>query len=165
MVKIRKGTNSDAEQIVRVIKSAEESGYMLFDPGERKVMPESFAKFIDATNEHEKSGIFVAEENGQILGYMFVQNEKPKRILHRAYIVVGVHSDSRGKGIGKALFIHMMDWAKKVHLHRLDLTVIAENDAAVALYKKMGFEIEGIKRDSLFINNEYIDEYYMSKLI
>ena len=165
MVEIRKGTNSDAEQIVRVIKNAEESGYMLFDPGERKVTPESFAKFIDATNEHEKSGIFVAEENGQILGYMFVQNEKPKRILHRAYIVVGIHSDSRGKGIGKALFIHMMDWAKKVHLHRLDLTVIAKNDAAVALYKKMGFEIEGLKRDSLLINNEYVDEYYMSKLI
>lgn len=59
----------------------------------------------------------------------------------------------------------MMDWAKKVHLHRLDLTVIAKNDAAIALYKKMGFEIEGVKRDSLLINNEFVDEYYMSKLI
>lgn len=165
MIEIRQGSTSDAEQIVRVIKNAEKSGYMLFDPGERKVAPESFAKFIDATNEQEKSGIFVAEENGQILGYMFVQNEKPKRISHRAYIVVGIHSDSRGKGIGKALFIHMMDWAKKVHLHRLDLTVIAKNDAAIALYKKMGFEIEGVKRDSLLINNEFVDEYYMSKLI
>lgn len=165
MVEIRKGTNSDAEQIVMVIKNAEESGYMLFDPGERKVTPESFSKFIDATNENEKSRIFVAQEKDRILGYMFVRNEKPNRISHRAYIVVGIHSDSRGKGIGKALFIHMMDWAKKVNLHRLDLTVIAKNEAAVALYKKMGFEIEGVKRDSLLIDNEYVDEYYMSKLI
>ncbi|WP_369678783.1 hypothetical protein [Planococcus faecalis] len=65
MVEIRKGTNSDAEQIVRVIKNAEESGYMLFDPGERKVTPESFAKFIDATNEHEKSGILLLKRMGK----------------------------------------------------------------------------------------------------
>lgn len=165
MVEIRKGTSNDAEQIVQVIKNAEESGYMLFDPGERKVSPESFAKFIDATNENEKSGVFIAEEKKKISGYMFVQNEKPNRVSHRAYIVVGIHSNSRGSGIGKALFTYVIDWAKNVNLHRLDLTVIVNNDAAVSLYKKMGFEIEGVKRDSLLINKEYVDEYYMSKLI
>lgn len=165
MVEIRKGNSNDAEAIVGVMTSAEESGNMLFDPGERKIDPASFAKFIDAINENEKSGIFVAEEDEEILGYLIAQNEKPKRIAHRAYIVVGVHSDSRGKGIGKALFVHMLEWAEKVHLHRIDLTVIAKNDAAIALYKKMGFEIEGIKRDSLFIDDEYVDEFYMSKLL
>lgn len=165
MVGIRKGNSGDAEGIVSVMKSAEESGNMLYDPGEREVDPESFAKFIDAINENEKSVIFVAVENGKVLGYLIAQNEKPKRIAHRAYIVVGVHRDSRGKGIGKALFAHMMEWAKKVKLHRIDLTVIAENDAAVALYRKMGFEIEGIKRDSLLIDDEYVDEFYMSKLL
>lgn len=165
MIEIRKAVNSDAEQIIKVIKNAEESGYMLFDPCEREIASDSFAKFIDATNQNEKAGIFVAEENRGISGYMFVQNEKLNRISHRAYIVVGIHSDSRGKGIGKALFAYMVDWAKEVSLHRLDLTVIAKNDIAIALYKKMGFEIEGIKRDSLLINGEYVDEYYMSKLV
>lgn len=165
MVKIRKAINSDAEELVRVSKNAEESGFMLFNPGERKITPETFAKFIDTTNENKKSGVFVAIEEDQIQGYMFVQNEKPNRISHRAYVVIGVHSASRGKGIGKALFAHVNDWAKKVKLHRLDLTVMTKNDAAVTLYKKMGFEIEGIKRDSLLIQSEYVDEYYMSKLI
>ena len=165
MMEIRKGISSDAEQLVNVMKNAEDSGYMLFDPGERKVAPVAFAKFIDTVNANEKSGVFVAEEDGELLGYLFVQNEKPKRVSHRAYIVIGIHSDSRGKGIGKALFLHMLEWAKNVNLHRLDLTVIAENEAAVALYKKVGFEIEGVKRDSLLIDDQYVDEYFMSKLI
>lgn len=165
MIEIRKAVSGDAGQIVGVIKNAEDSGYMLFDPGERKMAPEAFAKFIENMKGNEKSGIFVAEEKGRILGYMIVQNEKLNRVSHRAYLVIGIHSDSRGKGIGKALFTHMLDWAKGVNLHRLDLTVIATNDAAVSLYQKMGFEIEGVKRDSLLIDNEYVDEYYMSRLI
>jgi RimJ/RimL family protein N-acetyltransferase len=39
------------------------------------------------------------------------------------------------------------------------------NEAALALYRKMGFEIEGKKRHSLLINNTYVDEYWMAKLL
>ncbi|WP_367619249.1 GNAT family N-acetyltransferase [Planococcus shenhongbingii] len=165
MIEIREAARNDAEQLAEVMKNAEESGYMLFDPGEREIVLESFAAFIEATNQQEKSRIFIVCEKKRIIGYLIARSEKPKRISHRAHLVIGIHSDSRGKGIGKALFLHMLDWAKKVNLHRLDLTVVAGNEAAVALYKKMGFEIEGVKRDSLVINNHYVDEYYMSKLI
>lgn len=164
-MEVRKAESRDAEQIVQVIKNAEDSGYMLFNPGEREISAESFAKFIDMLNANEKSGIFIACEEQQVLGYLIAQNENPQRISHRAYMVAGVHSDSRGKGVGKALFSHVITWAKSVDLHRLELTVIEENASAVALYQKMGFEIEGVKRDSLLINDNYVDEYYMAKLL
>ncbi|MEG0259415.1 MAG: GNAT family N-acetyltransferase [Lysinibacillus sp.] len=165
MVDVRKAINSDSLQIIAVMKNAEESGLMLFSPGERSVNSEAFAKYIDSINATTTSGLFVAIENEQILGYMIVQNDKPMRVTHRGYLVIGVHSDSRGKGVGKALFTYILEWAKQVELHRLDLTVITTNEAAVNLYKKIGFEIEGIKRDSLLIDGEYVDEYYMSILI
>ncbi|MDN7240730.1 GNAT family N-acetyltransferase [Planococcus sp. N028] len=165
MLEIRKAIADDTSQLAEVMKSAEESGYMLFNPGERKVSVEGFANFIDKINIEVRSALFVACENGKISGYMIVQQDKPERISHRAYLVVGVHSESRGKGIGKALFSHVEEWARKVGFHRLDLTVIAENKAAVGLYQKMGFQIEGIKQDSLLINGQFIDEYYMAKLI
>lgn len=38
-------------------------------------------------------------------------------------------------------------------------------DAEIALYKKSGFEIEGIKRHSLIIGEEFVNEYYMPKII
>ncbi|WP_407927862.1 GNAT family N-acetyltransferase [Gracilibacillus suaedae] len=48
---------------------------------------------------------------------------------------------------------------------RMELTVAASNRSAVALYKKIGFEIEGTKRKALLVENEYLDEYYMAKLL
>lgn len=37
--------------------------------------------------------------------------------------------------------------------------------AGMALYKKQGFEIEGVRRQALVVNNHYVDEYYMAKLL
>ncbi|MFD0770009.1 hypothetical protein ACFQZ1_14560 [Bacillus sp. CGMCC 1.60114] len=45
------------------------------------------------------------------------------------------------------------------------MTVMVHNEAGIALYKKSGFEIEGIKRHSLMIRGEFVNEYYMAKLI
>ncbi|QPQ34533.1 MULTISPECIES: GNAT family N-acetyltransferase [unclassified Lysinibacillus] len=162
---VRKAIYSDAEKIVNVMANAEESGFMLFSPQERAVNPEKFAKYIDTTHRNPKAGVFVACVGEQIVGYLIVQNEKPIRIAHRANIVIGVHSESRGQGVGKALFTHVIAWAQQVELHRLDLTVIASNDVAVHLYKKMGFEIEGVKRHSLCIDGQFVDEYFMSLLL
>ncbi|WP_428848894.1 GNAT family N-acetyltransferase [Terribacillus saccharophilus] len=53
----------------------------------------------------------------------------------------------------------------KHNVSRLELTVITENKAGVALYKKSGFDIEGTKRNSLIINGKTYDEYCMSKLL
>lgn len=47
---------------------------------------------------------------------------------------------------------------------RLELSVMTHNQAALALYIKNGFEIEGTKRKSLIIDGEWVDEYYMSKI-
>ncbi|WP_332871009.1 GNAT family N-acetyltransferase [Planococcus sp. MB-3u-03] len=77
MIKIRKADSRDAEQIVEVIKNAEDSGYMMFNPGERQISPESFAKFIEVLSANEKSGVFIACEKHQVLGYLIVQNENP----------------------------------------------------------------------------------------
>ncbi|OAO80482.1 hypothetical protein A0O32_1432 [Anoxybacillus flavithermus] len=42
---------------------------------------------------------------------------------------------------------------------------MTQNQAGIALYKKMGFEIEGIKKHSLLVNGRFMDEYYMAKIL
>lgn len=165
MIEIRNATIHDASEIVRVMKNAEESNFMLFDPGERHITVEQCEKMIEHFTNEKKSALFVAAEDNILLGYMIIRGDKPNRIAHRAYIVIGIHCESRGKGVGTSLFEHMHSWAKKAGIHRLELTVIAYNKAAIALYKKMGYEIEGVKKDSLFIDGKYVDEYYMAKMI
>ncbi|MEB2298313.1 GNAT family N-acetyltransferase [Lysinibacillus xylanilyticus] len=162
---VREAIGKDAEQVIAVIKNAEESNFMLFRPGERKLETEQFTKFIDNLNNNNHSALFIAEIEKTVVGYLIVQgNHMPSSVSHRAYIVVGIHSEYRGQKIGTALFSHLDYWAKEKSMHRLELTVMANNTAGIALYKKMGFEIEGTKRHSLYVDGEYMDEYYMSKI-
>ncbi|MGN7476342.1 GNAT family N-acetyltransferase [Solibacillus silvestris] len=162
---IRQASGIDAEKIISVMKNAEESGYMLYAPGERQIESTALSKLINTLNNAPKSGFFVAQQNDEILAYLIVKAENLSRTSHRAVIVVGVHSNSRGKGVGTQLFEYIIKWAKQAEIHRLELTVIESNEQAVKLYKKMGFEIEGIKKDSLLIDGQYVNELYMSKLL
>ncbi|WP_308419001.1 GNAT family N-acetyltransferase [Virgibacillus oceani] len=59
----------------------------------------------------------------------------------------------------------MDTWARQQGLSRLELTVVVDNEAGLALYKKAGFVIEGVKKHSLLINGDFLDEYYMGKLL
>ena len=164
-MQVRKANENDAKEIISVMMDAEASGFMLYGPGERQIESASLSKFINSINNAAKSGFFIAEENEEILGYLMLKSENLMRTSHRASMAIGVHSKSRGKGVGTQLFEYVSNWAKQVDLHRLELTVIEHNEQAIHLYKKMGFELEGIKRDSLLINNQYVNELYMSKLL
>ena len=164
-MKIREAKIEDAAQVIDVMKDAEASGFMLFSPGERKMAPEQMGKLIEMLQSKAKSAIFVSQHEDRVVGYFIIQGDQPSRISHRAYIVIGIHSNYRGKGIGKALFLHAEEWAREQGIHRLELTVIKHNEAAFNLYKKMGYEVEGTKRDSLLVDGKYVDEYYMAKLI
>jgi RimJ/RimL family protein N-acetyltransferase len=155
----------DAEELVSLMQLVERSNFMLFEPGERKLSPEQQRKRIESMKEEKTSTIFVAEDNERLIGYMFVIGGNPIRTKHSVYLVIGIHEKYRGQGIGAKLFKIMEEWAIKHHIHRLELTVMEHNKAGIALYNKMGFEIEGIKRHSLLIDGKYIDEYYMSKLL
>ena len=61
-------------------------------------------------------------------------------------------------------FCELVLWANENNISRLELTVMCPNSMAKQLYEKNGFEVEGTKRNSIFMNGKYIDEYYMSKI-
>jgi ribosomal protein S18 acetylase RimI-like enzyme len=60
-----------------------------------------------------------------------------------------------GQGIGTRLFEEMQKWAVMQKIHRIDLTVMKHNERAIALYKKMVFEIEGTKEQGAFTSCEW----------
>ena len=47
---------------------------------------------------------------------------------------------------------------------RLELTVFVDNEPALALYRKFGFEVEGTLRDYGFRDGRYVDAYLMARL-
>ena len=107
----------------------------------------------------------VAEHDGRLVGALQAFGGNFRRNWHNVYIVIGILQAFTGQGIGTQLFQKLEEWAKQRHIHRLELTVMTHNTAGAALYKKQGFTIEGTKRHSLLINGQYVDEFYMAKLL
>lgn len=164
---IREIMASDAEKFAKLTPQVEASSeYMLWEAGERNVQVEQQLKMIKRIEQKENSTILVAEkDNNKLVGFLMAVGGNAKRNKHSAYIVIGILKDYRGKGIGTNLFEGLKKWAFNHNIHRLELTVVTRNKAGLSLYKKMGFEIEGTKRHSLFIDGEFVDEYDMSKLL
>ncbi|MDM5326350.1 GNAT family N-acetyltransferase [Neobacillus sp. CF12] len=163
---IREVNNDDAEGLVRLIKQVEsDSQYMLFEAGERNIEPDQQVKRIEAMKKDGKSTIFVAEEKDELIGYLIVMGGNAIRNKHSVYLVIGILSHYRGLGVGTKLFEELEKWAMVHQIHRLELSVVTHNEAGLRLYKKMDFKIEGTKRHSLLIDGEFVDEYYMSKLL
>ena len=166
MTVIREIKIEDSEEYLRLCKILdEETKFRPYDPGERNFSDEEqkhkIADVLNSTN----SIILVAEENGELVGYISATGSNLNRLKHSTKIGIAIKLSCCGKGIGKELFYALENWARKNKLKRLELTVMTDNIGALILYKKMGFEIEGIKRKSLFINGEFADDYYMSKFI
>ncbi|MFE7061734.1 GNAT family N-acetyltransferase [Sutcliffiella sp. NPDC057660] len=163
---VRKVLPEDADKLAELIKRVEESNFMLFNPGERKVTGEQLRRHrIEPLENEQSSTILVAVDGEELIGYLMAIGSTTERTAHSIYLVVGVSEPARGKGVGTELFCQVEEWAKDRNLHRLELTVMVHNEAAINLYKKMGFEIEGVKKHSLLVDGTFVDEFYMGKLL
>lgn len=164
-MQVREVRLADAEKLSTLILQIDhDSKFMLWNSGERTLTSEAQTKMIESFLNRTNSTILVAAENEELVGYLLANGGQAEKNKHSAYIVIGVNQTHRGKGIGTLLFQAVNAWALSRNLHRLELTVVTANEGAVALYKKQGFEIEGTKKGSLFIENQFYDEYYMAKI-
>ena len=165
---IRNITASDTEVFFHMMcRLDEETDYMMYEPGERQRRTRDLGR-LQATIEAAVSGgdlLLVAEDNQEIVGYIWAERGKLNRILHTAYIVMGIRKEYRGKGIGTEFFRRLDLWAKSNGIVRLELTVECTNKEAKKLYEKNGFVTEGIRSKSMCLDGRFIDEYYMGKII
>lgn len=163
---IREIQIEDAASFLQLSKQLdEETKFMLYEPGERKFTAKQQEQMIHRFIENKYTTIFVAVEEERIVGFILVNGNHIQRKRHVASIVIGILQEYSGRGIGTRLFKEVEKWARLQDIWRLELTVMAHNTRAQALYKKVGFEKEGVKRASLIIDGENIDEYEMAKLL
>lgn len=88
----------------------------------------------------------------------------PRR-RHVGQIGMAVRDDWQGRGAGIALMQAMIDLADKwLNLARLELEVYTDNEAAIHLYQKFGFTIEGTLVRFAYRDGHYVDAYYMARL-
>ncbi len=85
----------------------------------------------------------VAEDTQEVIGYCsYLRSFETADITNMA-----VHSDFRGKGVGKALLTALMDKGYALGIERFTLEVRAGNTPAIHLYESLGFRTEGIRKN------------------
>lgn len=87
------------------------------------------------------------------------------RRAHAASLGIGVHDAWHRRGIGRALMAELLDLADNwLALRRLELHVYTDNHAALALYRKFGFEVEAHQRGAVLRRGVLIDCFFMARL-
>lgn len=156
----------DAEQFLNLCtKLDEETQFMMLEPGERTTTVLEQQDYIERLLLRGNNTIIVAEYDGRLVGYLSAFGGEFNRNKHSVHLVIGILQAFTGCGIGSQMFVALEQWARQHSIHRLELTVMTHNEAGIALYRKRGFEVEGTKKQSLLVNGQYVDEYYMAKFL
>jgi RimJ/RimL family protein N-acetyltransferase len=164
-ISFRNLTPNDAEQFAVLLRALDEgTQFMLLEPGERKQSrPEDLAVRIE--HDIRDGALIGAFAGGRLIGYVSGDRGFARRIRHVLYLVVGVMPGFQGKGVGQGLLAAIESWARDNAIQRLELTVVCDNQPAFALYRRCEFAQEGVRRRSMLVDGEFLDEYYMGKIL
>lgn len=110
--------------------------------------------------------VLVAVIDGRIVGNLGLHPAATQLRRRHAYSLgMAVHDDFVRRGVGSALMAAAIDLADNwMQIQRLELTVYVDNSAALALYRKFGFEIEGTHKRYGFRNGTFTDSYTMARV-
>jgi putative acetyltransferase len=114
----------------------------------------------------ESDYLLLACAGPEIVGHAALHSVgKTPRRAHAMAVGIAVLDAWQGKGVGSRLMAAITDLADNwLNVFRLELTVYTDNERAIALYRKFGFETEGIHRCYALRGGAFVDAYFMARL-
>lgn len=159
---ITQATPEYAKQIVAFLNAVGgETSYLTFGLNEFPLSEKEEEQFIAECLTKNTSLMLIGLVGNEVVSQLFIDVSSQPRLAHIGTIGVSVSKRFWGQSIGMRMLIAAIDWAKKQRMAKLQLQVRSDNNAAIALYKKLGFVIEGTITRSIKIDNIYYDEYTM----
>ncbi len=157
---------SDAEPLCEYINTLSKERTYIQLQGEQ-VSLEDEKKYLDNLLKKIKDGTggsIVAWADGQIVGYLDLR-PKEKATRHVINFGITVRKEYRGKGIGKQLILLAIQQIRLNFKHHkiMTLSAHADNELAIALYRKLGFVQYGQLPDGVFREGQYHDLILMYK--
>lgn len=107
----------------------------------------------------------VSLEDDGLVGNLGIHIAPQARRRHTASLGMSVATEWQGRGVGTALMAAAVDLADNwLQLRRLHLEVYTDNEPALRLYRRFGFELEGTLRQDAFRDGAYVDLFTMGRL-
>lgn len=107
---------------------------------------------------------FVALSDQEVVGWCDIVRSGVETHSHCGVLGMGVLPAYRGRGIGRDLVAHAIEAAWRRDFLRIELGVRESNVAAISLYKKMGFVVEGVRRKAARLGEQFEDTLVMGLL-
>ena len=164
-MKIRELQIEDSKKFLDLTKITDaETPFLYFEENERNTTLDQQIKNIQ--NGIEKGYIsLISEIDNKLVGYVIGFTFEVNRRKHCMSIAIAMLQDYSSKGIGTELLKELIKRGEERGVTRFELDVSVKNKIAINLYKKMGFIIEGERKNSYLINGEFDDDYIMAKII
>lgn len=163
-VTIRQAEIADAEKLLQCIKTyVPESEYVPKLKQEMTLTVEQEKDWINSFLINENSLLLIAEYENEIIGNIDLNGNGRIIMKHTAVIGMGMLKEWRNSGLGTVLLNSAIEWAKENPiLELLWLQVYTENKLALSLYKKIGFEENGVIKNFFKQDGKYFDNLTMT---
>ena len=163
---IRRAQVSDAAEILDYMASVNsESKNLLREPHEFTMTLEQEEAFLEANLASPSSIMLCGLVDDKIVSVSGFNGRSLSRIKHRASLGMSVLKAYNGIGVGSLMMEALIENAKRLGLKKLDLDVRVDNEPAIKLYEKYGFEYEGRIRMGMYVDNKYVDLQVMGKIL
>ena len=138
------------------------SDFLYFAPGEDTI-EEDRARFL----ERLKSSRVVAAitEDGLVVGQCWLIKSKSPKLAHVAGMGIAVAKEYQGRGIGRALVEKAEDVARSTGVVKIEVEVVAENTPSLSLFRKMGYQEEGVRKEKFNYRGRLVDVVLLGKFL
>ena len=121
------------------------------------------ADYIRKISGNPDGVMILAFDEGELVASGVVSSVSGRaRFAHRKDLAITVRKDYWGKGIGTGLMNLLIDFCRKNGTEVIELQVRSDNERAIALYNKFGFEKIGTHKNFFKIGGEYFSADYMN---
>ena len=162
----REAETDDAEEMISYLNIVGgESDNLMHGPDGFKAPIEAVKRRIQASHDADNSVILIALAGEKIIARAELDGYPGARLHHNARFSISVRKDYWNMKIGTTLMTKIIERARKMNLLNIELEVVADNQAAIALYHKMGFSDVGVYKNYWFADNVYSDAIIMQKCL
>ena len=163
---LRSAVPEDACSLLACLQdTTAETPYLLREPGEGSFTPEQERQFLQGVADSPRELMLLGFCDGELAGSCSLSAVGPyRRVAHRCEVAIALYRKFCGRGMGTAMMTALLDQAKAARYEQAELTVVADNRPAVALYERLGFVRCGtLPHNMKYADGRYADAYWMQK--
>ncbi|MEM7754512.1 MAG: GNAT family protein [Planctomycetota bacterium] len=159
---------ADADAVcAHLSRAAATTDQVLTSPGETMsaaALRRDFDRVFDADRGGIMLGAFAVDDPRRVVGHIGLAMREKKKVAHMGSLGMIYDADWRGRGLGAVMLEAVLGWARAhPRVLRVELEVLETNVAGLALYRRCGFERDGLKRRAFRQDSgEFVDVVLMS---